>query len=52
MVKMLASRTATLPSLQAFQLTELAWSLLRDTADRRDGRHAFAEKRKPVYIGR
>ncbi|MGY0793737.1 enoyl-CoA hydratase/isomerase family protein [Azospirillum argentinense] len=52
MVKMLASQTATLPSLQTFQLTELAWGLLRDTADRREGRQAFAEKRKPVYIGR
>ncbi|MDF2971189.1 MAG: enoyl-CoA hydratase, partial [Microvirga sp.] len=33
-------------------LTELAWGLLRDTADRREGRQAFAEKRKPNYTGR
>lgn len=52
MAKMLASQTATMPGLQAFQLTELAWGLLRDTADRREGRQAFAEKRKPAYIGR
>jgi len=52
MVKMLATQAATLPGPQAFQLTELAWGLLRDTADRREGRQAFAEKRKPTYIGR
>lgn len=52
MCKMLAAQTALLPTPQAFQLTELAWGLLRDTADRREGRQAFAEKRKPRYIGR
>src|SRR4051812_369856 len=52
MVKMLAAQSATLPGPQAFQLTELAWGLLRDTADRREGRQAFAEKRKPNYTGR
>jgi E-phenylitaconyl-CoA hydratase len=52
MVKMLATQTATLPGPQAFQLTELAWGLLRDTADRREGRRAFGQKRKPNYVGR
>jgi E-phenylitaconyl-CoA hydratase len=52
MSKMLAAQTALLPTPQALQLTELAWGLLRDTADRREGRQAFAEKRKPRYIGR
>jgi E-phenylitaconyl-CoA hydratase len=52
LVKMLAVQSENLSQTQAFQLTELAWSLLRDTDDRREGRAAFAEKRKPQYVGR
>lgn len=52
MIKMLATQSALMPGPQAFQLTELAWGLLRDTADRREGRQAFAEKRKPSFAGR
>jgi E-phenylitaconyl-CoA hydratase len=37
---------------QAFQLSELAWGILRDTEDRHEGRLAFKEKRKPAYVGR
>jgi E-phenylitaconyl-CoA hydratase len=51
MVKMLAVQSANMPQPQAFQMTELAWGLLRDTHDRREGRQAFAEKRKPLYRG-
>jgi E-phenylitaconyl-CoA hydratase len=32
-------------------MTELAWGVLRDTADRAEGRAAFAEKRSPVFRG-
>ncbi|RVK59231.1 enoyl-CoA hydratase/isomerase family protein [Sinorhizobium meliloti] len=52
LVKMLASETADLPIEQAFRMSELAWGILRDSADRREGRLAFREKRKPAYIGR
>ena len=36
----------------AQQLTELTWGVLRDTADRLEGRRAFAEKHPPLYTGR
>ncbi|MGO7733462.1 enoyl-CoA hydratase/isomerase family protein [Rhizobium leguminosarum] len=52
LVKMLAVQCENLSASQAFQLTELAWSLLRDTEDRKEGKAAFAEKRKPQYAGR
>jgi E-phenylitaconyl-CoA hydratase len=52
LVKMLAINSDDASSAQAFQMTELAWGLLRDTADRREGRMAFAEKRKPLFVGR
>src|ERR1700730_4213673 len=52
MVKMLAQQSAAMPPAQAMQMTELAWGLLRDTADRAEGRRAFADKRKPEYNGR
>lgn len=50
-VKMLAG-AASLPAMEAFQMTELAWGLVRDTSDRAEGRLAFAEKRAPVFHGR
>lgn len=51
LVKMLAA-SADLPPAEAFRMTELAWGVLRDTADRAEGRRAFAEKRPPVFQGR
>lgn len=52
LVKMLAVQSENLSSSQALQLTELAWSVLRDTHDRQEGKAAFAAKRKPIYTGR
>jgi E-phenylitaconyl-CoA hydratase len=52
LVKMLAVQSENMSKAQAFQLTELAWSVLRDTSDRTEGKTAFAEKRKPQYTGR
>jgi E-phenylitaconyl-CoA hydratase len=51
LVKMLAA-TDDLPPAQAFRMTELAWGVLRDTADRAEGRAAFAERRRPLFRGR
>ena len=51
-VKKLARQAAPLGESEAQELTELHWAALRDTADRLEGRAAFAEKRPPVYVGR
>jgi E-phenylitaconyl-CoA hydratase len=51
-VKMLAGHAKDLTQAQSSQMTELAWGLLRDTADRQEGRQSFVEKRKPRYSGR
>lgn len=51
-VKKLARQTSHLSDADAQQITELYWGALRDTADRLEGRAAFADKRAPRYIGR
>lgn len=51
-VKSLSRRTSHLSEADAQQLTELYWGVLRDTADRLEGRQAFADKRQPRYTGR
>jgi E-phenylitaconyl-CoA hydratase len=48
----LAQRTYELPLSQSIALEQLMWGLLRDTADRAEGRRAFAERRTPSYQGR
>jgi enoyl-CoA hydratase/carnithine racemase len=51
-IKRLSRQTRHLSEIDAQQLTELYWGVLRDTEDRIEGRRAFADKRPPVYIGR
>jgi E-phenylitaconyl-CoA hydratase len=51
-IKKLSRQTAHLSDADAQQLTELHWGVLRDTADRIEGRRAFAERRTPHYVGR
>jgi len=48
----LAHRTHDLPLSQSIAVEQLMWGLLRDTADRAEGRAAFAARRPPVYEGR
>lgn len=48
----LARRTEELPLSQAVAFEQLTWGLLRDTADRAEGRAAFAARRTPSYQGR
>jgi E-phenylitaconyl-CoA hydratase len=50
--KRLARETEVLPRAGLFNLTEMAFGLLKDTADRIEGRQAFAEKRPPRFVGR
>lgn len=51
-VKKLSRQTAHLSEADAQALSELYWGVLRDTADRIEGRKAFSEKRPPQYMGK
>lgn len=51
MVKMLVDQSDGLSPGQWMQMAELAWGHLRDTADRAEGRSAFAEKRPASFTG-
>ena len=52
MIEKVAETSNNVPLAQAIEFTELAWGVMRESEDRIEGRHAFAEKRKPVYKGR
>ena len=41
-----------MPLSEALQLERMLWGLLRHTEDRAEGRRAFAEKRRPNFVGR
>ena len=47
----LAKRSYDLPLTQAIAFEQTMWGLLRDTADRAEGRAAFSERRDPTYGG-
>jgi enoyl-CoA hydratase/carnithine racemase len=51
-VKKLSRRAPHLGEAEAQELTELHWAALRDTADRQEGRAAFAARRTPLFTGR
>lgn len=51
MIKRLAKDSANMPLSEALRLNDVYWGLLRDTRDRIEGRKAFAEKRRPQYVG-
>ena len=50
--RMLAVQGLDLALPHAMLLEQLAWGALRDTADRVEGRTAFAEKREAKFVGR
>lgn len=49
--KRIAYDTETLSRGSAIDHTELVFGVIKDTEDRKEGRRAFAEKRKPVFAG-
>lgn len=51
MVKKLAIETEHVMRREAITQSNVAWGLLRDSADRKEGRLAFGEKRPPAYRG-
>lgn len=52
MIKMLIDQSDGLSPSQWMQMAELAWGHIRDTADRREGRLAFSEKREARFTGK
>lgn len=50
-IKAAARQSHDMPLTQAMRQEELYWGVLRDTADRIEGRTAFAEKRRPKWTG-
>lgn len=50
-VKLAADAAGNVPMREAIALEGLLWGLLRDSADRIEGRRAFQEKRHPSYRG-
>ena len=51
-IKRLVWQGQNMPLREALAMEEATWGLLRDTADRIEGRTAFAEKRPPRFTGR
>ncbi len=49
--KRIATETQNLPTSAAIDYTELVFGVIKDSNDRKEGRRAFAEKRKPVFTG-
>lgn len=50
-VKAIARQSADLPLTQSIRQEEMYWGMIRDTADRIEGRSAFSEKRQPSWTG-
>ncbi|WP_084505337.1 enoyl-CoA hydratase/isomerase family protein [Nocardia harenae] len=50
-ISSLAQRSYDLPLSHAIAMEQAMWGLLRDTADRAEGRLAFTERRDPAYGG-
>ncbi len=51
-VRELVSTALDVPLAEGLRAERLAWGLIRDTEDRREGREAFAAGRSPKFMGR
>jgi enoyl-CoA hydratase/carnithine racemase len=49
--KRLIRETEVLPRAGLLNMTEMVFGMLKNTTDRAEGRHAFAEKRTPRFVG-